>query len=206
MKKTLYTILAVAALLSSVSCKDTYILYDTAQKSHLYFETSGSPSVSFSLSAANELKYDIPVKVMGTVVGTDREFKIDFKAAEPGETVSVGGKEIPVVTAVRGEDFEISGLKIPAGSPEGKITLTLKRTEKMMDNYASIWFSIIETDAFLPIAPDSSDIRKILTPEFRLFANDGEPACPAWWTASAGDDDLFGWSMYIGKFYPSKFL
>lgn len=193
--------LCLAAVLS-VACKDTYILYDTNQKGHLYFETFGNPAISFSLVEDTELTYNVPFRLMGMPYDTDKEFLVSFIEAEEGETIEVGSEKVPVISAIRGTDFETSNFVLPAGQVSGNITVTISRQEKMKSNYLSIWMRIEENEDFMPLAADSSDQTKILTPEFRLFVNDGDPVCPSWWAASA---DYFGWQMYSGKFHPEKY-
>lgn len=202
MRTSVHTILFCLAAISAVACKDTFILYDTGQKGHLYFETSGNQSVSFSLIEDTEMTYNVPFKLMGMPYDTDKEFKVTFLESAEGETIEVGTDKIPVVTAVMGKDFETSSFILPAGQVEGTITLTLHRQEIMQKNYVSIWMRIEENEDFRPLAPDDSDQKKILTPEFRLFVSDGDPVCPAWWAASK---ELLGWQMYSGKFHAEKY-
>ena len=111
-----------------------------------------------------------------------------------------------IVKAVEGTDFTVSDLVIPAGEICGNIVFTINRTEGMKTAIHDIRFSIAENDDFLPLKADSTSISKILTPVFDIKVSDGEPLCPDWWDATTGTgDDLRGWAMYLGKYYPAKY-
>ena len=197
---------ATALILTLAGCKDTWLMYDTSQKDHLYFEvTSALPQVSFSLIEDQQIEYNVAVKMMGMPVDYDRTFSIEYIDADPDETITVGTEKIPVITAQSGTDFEIGALTLPAGAVETSIPLTLHRQEVMKTKYACIRFRIVEDDEFLPLAADSTFVKKIKTPLFNLYVNDGDPTCPDWWDASATGYDLFGWTLYLGRFYPEKF-
>ncbi|MFI3266835.1 MAG: DUF4843 domain-containing protein [Rikenellaceae bacterium] len=198
-------LLAVAALFCS--CDDTWLMYDTDQKSHLYFiDKSGTSQFSFALLQDQQSEYNMTVKLMGMPSDQDRTFDISYIDAEAGETLMSGSTEYPVVTAVEGEDFIMNDLVIPAGEVEVVIPITINRTDKMMDSFVKLQFEIVENDEFIPLAADSSESKEILTPMFTLYINDGEPSCPYWWDASTTTYDLFGWTMYGGRFYPEKYL
>lgn len=88
---------ATALILTLAGCKDTWLMYDTSQKDHLYFEvTSALPQVSFSLIEDQQIEYNVAVKMMGMPVDYDRTFSIEYIGADPDETITVGTEKIPV--------------------------------------------------------------------------------------------------------------
>lgn len=102
---------ATALILTLAGCKDTWLMYDTSQKDHLYFEvTSALPQVSFSLIEDQQIEYNVAVKMMGMPVDYDRTFSIEYIGADPDETITVGTEKIPVITARSGTDFEIGAI------------------------------------------------------------------------------------------------
>ena len=177
-------------------------MYDQEQKDHLYFEVTSATNVSFSLTDATTMTQTVPVKMMG--MPRDHERVISLTWLDPEKTEAEDGTGI--VKAVEGTDFTVSDLVIPAGEICGNIVFTINRTEGMKTAIHDIRFSIAENDDFLPLKADSTSISKILTPVFDIKVSDGEPLCPDWWDATAGSgDDLKGWTMYLGKYYPAKF-
>lgn len=203
--KILFQLLVMFPCILATSCDDTWIMYDTSQRDHLYFEVTTPPSLSFALLSEQEIKFSIPVRIMGMPAGHDRTFSLSFLEAEAGETLEINGRQIPVATGRPGTDYAINELRLPAGAVEGHVALTIFRQQIMKEKAVSIHFRIDETDEFLPLAPDSSDIRKLLIPEFRLYVTDDDPLCPDWWDSSNQSDDLFGWTRFTGNFYPEKF-
>lgn len=208
MKKNIIFRLALVAVsaLTTTSCKDTWLMYNPAQQDRLYFEvTSDRPQVSFSLIQDQQIQYGVTVKMMGMPVDYDRTFAVEYVDVDPDETIAVGNEQIPVISARSGTDFELGALTLPAGAVETSIPLTLHRQEIMKTKYLCVRFRIVETEEFLPLAADSSVVKKIKTPLFSLYVNDGDPACPDWWDASSTGHPLFGWSMYVGRFHVAKF-
>lgn len=194
--------LAAAAALALASCQDTWLMYDTSQKDRLYFEvTSTRPQISFALTDEQELPYNLSVKMMGMPVDRDRTFTVEYVDVDPDETIDA----VQVVGARPGTDFEIAPLVLPAGACEVSIPLTLYRQETLQNRYVCIRMRIVEDEAFLPLAADSANLKKIRTPLFELYVSDGEPACPDWWDTSTSNYQLFGWSMYLGSFHAEKF-
>lgn len=192
------TVLTIMA----AGCKGTWIMYDQEQKDHLYFEVTSATNVSFSLTDAKTMTQTVPVKMMG--MPRDHERVISLKWLNPEKAETEDGTDI--VKAVEGTDFTVSDLVIPAGEVCGNIVFTINRTEGMKTAIHDIRFSIAENDDFLPLKADSTRISKILTPVFDIKVSDGEPLCPDWWDATTGSsEDLRGWTMYTGKYYPAKF-
>ena len=186
----------------AAGCKGTWIMYDQEQKDHLYFEVTSATNVSFSLTDATTMTQTVPVKMMG--MPRDHERVISLTWLDPEKAEAEDGTCI--VKAVEGTDFTVSDLVIPAGEICGNIVFTINRTEGMKTAIHDIRFSIAENDDFLPLKADSTSISKILTPVFDIKVSDGEPLCPDWWDATTGTgDDLRGWTMYLGKYYPAKF-
>lgn len=186
----------------AAGCKGTWIMYDQEQKDHLYFEVTSATNVSFSLTDATTMTQTVPVKMMGMPRDHERVISLTWLDPEKAEAEDGTG----IVKAVEGTDFTVSDLVIPAGEICGNIVFTINRTEGMKTAIHDIRFSIAENDDFLPLKADSTSISKILTPVFDIKVSDGEPLCPDWWDATAGSgDDLKGWTMYLGKYYPAKF-
>lgn len=199
----IYKALCLTALTIMASgCKGTWIMYDQEQKDHLYFEVTSATNVSFSLTDATTMTQTVPVKMMGMPRDHERVISLTWLDPEKAEAEDGTG----IVKAVEGTDFTVSDLVIPAGEICGNIVFTINRTEGMKTAIHDIRFSIAENDDFLPLKADSTSISKILTPVFDIKVSDGEPLCPDWWDATAGSgDDLKGWTMYLGKYYPAKF-
>ena len=191
-----------ALTIMAAGCKGTWIMYDQEQKDHLYFEVTSATNVSFSLTDATTMTQTVPVKMMGMPRDHERVISLTWLDPEKAEAEDGTG----IVKAVEGTDFTVSDLVIPAGEICGNIVFTINRTEGMKTAIHDIRFSIAENDDFLPLKADSTSISKILTPVFDIKVSDGEPLCPDWWDATAGSgDDLKGWTMYLGKYYPAKF-
>lgn len=199
----IYKALCLTALtIMAAGCKGTWIMYDQEQKDHLYFEVTSATNVSFSLTDATTMTQTVPVKMMGMPRDHERVISLTWLDPEKAEAEDGTG----IVKAVEGTDFTVSDLVIPAGEICGNIVFTINRTEGMKTAIHDIRFSIAENDDFLPLKADSTSISKILTPVFDIKVSDGEPLCPDWWDATAGSgDDLKGWTMYLGKYYPAKF-
>lgn len=191
-----------ALTIMAAGCKGTWIMYDQEQKDHLYFEVTSATNVSFSLTEATTMTQTVPVKMMGMPRDHERVISLTWLDPEKAEAEDGTG----IVKAVEGTDFTVSDLVIPAGEICGNIVFTINRTEGMKTAIHDIRFSIAENDDFLPLKADSTSISKILTPVFDIKVSDGEPLCPDWWDATTGtDDDLRGWAMYLGKYYPAKY-
>ena len=199
----IYKALCLTALtIMAAGCKGTWIMYDQEQKDHLYFEVTSATNVSFSLTDATTMTQTVPVKMMGMPRDHERVISLTWLDPEKAEAEDGTG----IVKAVEGTDFTVSDLVIPAGEICGNIVFTINRTEGMKTEIHDIRFSIAENDDFLPLKADSTSVSKILTPVFDIKVSDGEPLCPDWWDATAGSgDDLKGWTMYLGKYYPAKF-
>jgi hypothetical protein len=204
MKKNITTV--VFSLISFImllsSCEGTWIMYDTTQKDHLYMENLPSAStVSFALVEDLELTHNVKVKMMGMPVNADRQFTVEF--LEPSvASVASGESTIDVYKAVAGTDFEAPSFVMPAGAVETTLSFKLKRTETIKDKFASIRFRIVEDAEFVPMVQDSTDLDAIVSSEYEVLFNDGDPVCPVWWSAGAGYE---GWQMLIGKFYVAKY-
>lgn len=199
----IYKALCLTALtIMAAGCKGTWIMYDQEQKDHLYFEVTSATNVSFSLTEATTMTQTVPVKMMGMPRDHERVISLTWLDPEKAEAEDGTG----IVKAVEGTDFTVSDLVIPAGEICGNIVFTINRTEGMKTAIHDIRFSIAENDDFLPLKADSTSISKILTPVFDIKVSDGEPLCPYWWDATTGSgDDLKGWAMYLGKYYPAKY-
>lgn len=160
-----------------------------------------APAVSFALVSDLELTHDVKVKMMGMPVNTDREFSVQF--LEPSvASIKSGDQDVEVYQAVAGTDFTAPSFVMPAGAVETVLSFKLKRTETIKTKFASIRFRICENDEFVPMVQDSTDLGAIVSSEYEVLFNDGDPVCPVWWSAGAGYE---GWQMLIGKFYVAKY-
>lgn len=197
-------IILFSTMLFLVSCEGTWLMYDTSQKDRLYIEVQQNPGVVSMALLPDEVSYTIPVRLMGMPSGSDRYFSVEFIEAENDETILVDNVEVPVMTARKGTDFELSELVLPAGEVVAPVILTLKRQPEMADNYMSIKFRIVENEDFRPADYDDTDLQAIVSGQYHLYVTDGEVACPDWWDASTSKENLKGWTLYTGKFYPAK--
>ena len=148
MKKNISSVVIflISFMMLLTSCEGTWIMYDTAQKDHLYMETQlSAPAVSFALVSDQELTHNVKVKMMGMPVNEDRTFSVEF--LEPSvASVQAGEQIVEVYKAVSGTDFVAPSFVIPAGAVETTLSFTLKRTETVKDKFASIRFRILEND------------------------------------------------------------
>ena len=74
---------------------------------------------------------------------------------------------------------------------EGRIEVTVKRTEKLKDKTASLVLQIAESDEFQGVP------RNV----YRILISDGIAACPNWWYHTA----TIQWYMYLGEFREEKY-
>ena len=185
-------------------CQGTWLMYDTAQRDRVYFTVDGSLNVvSFALRAENAVDYSAPVTLMGTPKDRDRTCRIAIVESAPSQ-IRTGGETISVQTAVQGVDYTIGELVIPAGSVTGALPIRVLRDPGQTGIYKKIHVRILEDDNFLPMDPDSTSSKAIITPEMILYVTDGDPSCPEWWNTEAGGVD-YQWGAYYGNFTPGKF-
>lgn len=195
---------AFTGLVLLPACQGTWLMYDTSQKDHLYFqEYKQVHTTSFALIPEDEITVTTPVYLMGVPSDKDRTYSLEFVPAAPGDTISTGSITYPVVSAIEGEDFTLGDLIIPAGTTQGTLEIHLHRTPRMLDScMVRVGLRLVETESFLPCSADSSRTQYIMSPNFYVYVNDGEPACPSWWRASNGP---IGWHWDFGRFYPDKY-
>lgn len=204
MNRIFKTLSILAVLTAAVSCKGTWLMYDTSQTPTIYFEESLQTHLfSFALIPDDDIVATQSIYVMGMPASHDREYAIEYIPAEEGQTFKAGTTELPVVTARPGIDFDLGPLVIPAGQVEGTVTVTFHRQPEMIDTCALVKFRLKANENFVPCATDSTSTQRILTPEFVYYVSDGEPSCPSWWKASSKSAP--GWDYDWGKFYPQKF-
>lgn len=203
MKRLLLSLTAALTLLTG--CKGTWLMYDTTQRDRLYFTVEGGLNVvSFALLSETELEYKVPVTLLGTPkADRDRTCPVRILSGVP-TTMDVGGERVDVETALPGVDYTVGDLVIPAGQVAGTLTLNLLRNSGMVGVYKKIDILIVADDEFLPMDPDSTSMKAIITPELVLYVTDGEPSCPEWWKTEAGSVD-YQWGAYYGQFAPAKF-
>ena len=186
-------------LLSTLtSCKDTWLMYDLSQKDKVYFmEKSQTHTYSFALLDTDEMTVSTTVSVMGDISDSDRTYSVESIDVPDGETFL----DQPLVKAVEGEDYVLGALIIPAGQTQGTLNITLKRTAKMLDSYVRVGIRLKADDNFDVAATDSTSTSAILTHDYYCYVNDGEPACPSWWSTKG----IVGWNVYWGKYTPMKY-
>jgi len=203
MKKRILIIMAFMAAL--VGCKGTWLMYDTSQTDHIYFQEGTQKHIySFALLDTDTISVSTTVYLMGVPSSEDRTYKVSSVDVQQGDTISVGAITYPLVSAVEGVDYTLGDLVIPAGATSGTLTVNLLRSAKMLDScYVRVGIKLDTSDVFLPCATDSTRTTAIMSPYYYVYVNDGEPACPVWWrNASAADP---GWDYDLGNFYPEKF-
>lgn len=101
MKNIIYPV--IASLLFLTSCNGTWIMYDTDQNDHIYFQDRQQVLIkSFALLADDEIDVEAPVYIMGTVSDQDRPFKLESVPSEEGDTIAFGGITYPVISAREG--------------------------------------------------------------------------------------------------------
>ena len=121
--------------------------YDTSQKDKLYFKYENYPSLdqylstdfSFALldESVKEVKKTVTVTLLGMPADRDRTFEVRA-IHDTTSNYTTGGVQRELIDAVENEDYTIDRLIVPAGSVEGQIDVTLKRTEKIMTKTASL--------------------------------------------------------------------
>lgn len=203
MKRLIYPFISVLLLLTS--CNGTWIMYDTDQKDHIYFQDRQQVLIkSFALLADDEIGVEAPVYIMGTVSDQDRRFKLECVPSDEGDTIAFGGVTYPVVSAREGVDFEVGDCVIPAGATSTKVSVKLKRQPEMKDGaYVRVHLRLVPFENFEPLPADSTSSQSIMTPDFQVYVNDGDPACPSWWKPDTKSEP--GWDYDLGNFYPDKF-
>lgn len=201
-RRSIPFVLAAAATLLC-SCEGTYLMYDLSQKDHIYFkEAVQTHTASFALISDDDILIRDTVFVMGDTSALDRHYVLSVVDSCESSLTS-GGQSFEVVPGVLGEDFSVGELVIPSGEVYGILELTLHRTSRMLNRYVKVGVKLEENENFAPFEADSTHLSGILSPDFYIYATDGEPACPSWWRYNA--QFPLGWSVYIGDFYPDKF-
>ena len=199
-RKLIFDILIVLSAAGGfLSCSDTWLMYDTSQKDKLYF-SDGAQSLDRYLSteapfalldeSVTELRQTLSVKLLGSVADHDRTFKVQA-IHDTTTNYTTGGVARELFDAVEGEDYTIDELIVPAGSVEGRIEITVKRTEKIKDKTASLVLQIAESDWFQGVPRNVH----------RILISDGIAACPNWWYYDAKHQ----WYEYLGEFREDKY-
>ena len=76
MKRLIYSLIAFLPFLAS--CDGTWVMYDTGQKDHIYFQDRIQTIMkSFALLSTDEIDVAANVYVMGNVSDVDRPFKVE---------------------------------------------------------------------------------------------------------------------------------
>ena len=197
-------ILLAATLVAAASCQSTWLMYDTTQTDHLYFqEYRQTHTASFALIPDDEITVSTTVYLMGVPSDQDREFEIEYLEVPEGETFSTGGVTYPVVTGRPGIDYYVKQCILPAGATSTSLDVVLQRTPRMLENVmVRVGIRLVDNANFLAVAADSSRVSAIMGPDFYIYVNDGEPSCPSWWCDSK---QVLGWNFGLGNFYPDKY-
>lgn len=203
--KLLKIILILAALIAVSSCKGIWLMYDTSQVDHIYFQEPNQTHIrSFALIVDDTIHVSTTVYLMGLPSDVDRTFDIAYVDAPEGATLSAGSVTYPVVSARPEVDFSVGNLVIPAGEVSSKLDITLYRQAVMLDScYVRVGLQLIGNDNFAPLATDSSRTSAIISPYFYVYVNDGDPVCPSWWRSSTSKP--LGWHYNLGNYYPEKY-
>ncbi len=203
MRKIIYPIIAALPFLAS--CDGTWIMYDTDQKDHIYFQDRQQVlTKSFALLSGSEIDVEAHVCIMGNVSDRDRSFRLESVPSEEGDTIVFGGITYPVISAREGIDFEVGDCVLPAGSTSTDVSVRLKRQPEMKKGaYVKVLLRLVPSGNFEPLPADSSDTQSIKSPDFQVYVNDGDPACPSWWKPNSRSEP--GWDYDLGNFYPAKF-
>ncbi len=203
MKKNIFYTLAALALGALPACHGTWLMSDTDQIDHLYFqETNQTHTESFALILDDDITVTTTVYLMGQPSDVDRTFAIEYLDADE-DSITIGTLTYPVVTARPDVDFSVGDLVLPAGEVSTPLEITLHRQDSMLDTYVKVSIKLKENTDFEPLPADSSRTSAILTPEFHVYVNDGEPACPTWWRYSTSSP--IGWHYNLGNYYPEKY-
>lgn len=202
MKRLIYSLIAFLPFLAS--CDGTWVMYDTSQKDHIYFQDRIQTIMkSFALLSTDEIDVAANVYVMGNVSDVDRPFKVESVDTPAGTVLTFGGVEYPVISAREGVDFEVEDCVIPAGEVSTTINVRLKRQPEMKGgSYVRVHLRLVPYGNFEPLPADTINTT-VMSPEFQLYVNDGDPACPTWWRPASSKPA--GWDYDLGNFYPSKF-
>ena len=202
MRRFIYSLTACLPFLAS--CDGTWVMYDKGQKDHIYFQDRIQTVMkSFALLTTDEIDVAANVYVMGNVSDVDRPFKVESVDTPEGTVLSFGGVEYPVISAREGIDFEVEDCVIPAGKVSTTINVKLKRQPEMKGgSYVRVHLRLVPYENFEPLPADTISTT-VMSPEFQLYVNDGDPACPTWWRAASSKPA--GWDYDLGNFYPSKF-
>ena len=202
MKRLIYSLIACLPFLAS--CDGTWVMYDTGQKDHIYFQDRIQTIMkSFALLSTDEIDVAANVYVMGNVSDVDRPFKVESVDTPAGTVLTFGGVEYPVISAREGVDFEVEDCVIPAGEVSTTINVRLKRQPEMKGgSYVRVHLRLVPYGNFEPLPADTINTT-VMSPEFQLYVNDGDPACPTWWRPASSKPA--GWDYDLGNFYPSKF-
>lgn len=202
MKRLIYSLIAFLPFLAS--CDGTWVMYDTGQKDHIYFQDRIQTIMkSFALLSTDEIDVAANVYVMGNVSDVDRPFKVESVDTPAGTVLTFGGVEYPVISAREGVDFEVEDCVIPAGEVSTTINVRLKRQPEMKGgSYVRVHLRLVPYGNFEPLPADTINTT-VMSPEFQIYVNDGDPACPTWWRPASSKPA--GWDYDLGNFYPSKF-
>lgn len=202
MKSKLIAIVAAVVAIGLTGCKDNDLMYNPGQPGRLYFNDYFKPSepilfateiFSFAFETEDEAEYLIKLGMMGMPQPYDRTFEI-MLAPDDITTYQFGEEQIPVFSAVKDTDFEVVSCIVPANQIYGMVTLKLKRTEKIFNQYASLVISVKDGSGFLAY-PDN---------RLRLLLIDGDPPCPPWWITEVSGRS-YQWILPLGEFKVYKY-
>ncbi len=178
------------------SCKKTWLMYDTTQSDRLYFPRGQYDTMSvltrtrtFAYTSDETIFYPVDINLMGMPAG-ERGFEIEILEDTLTSWVS-GGERLPVRNGVKGVDYEIGTLTLPAGAVTTTVPITINRKDDMKTSHVSVLFRIKPAGGFIPQNDDY----------FRVLVSDGDLPWPSWWNNKVTGVE---WQMYVGKFTSDK--
>lgn len=164
-----------------------------------YSQTSAQDSIVFSFAefdlTTTEGEIMMNVLISGEVAKTDREFKVEV---------------VDSLSAVNKDEYSIpTGLKIPAGQTKSVFYVKIKRTPRLVNEYAKIVLRVVPNENFEPgpktpvnyiIASNLNPWVINYGPTFKLLWTDVLTKPPSWDVGGVGMNGYVGiWSKVKHK-------
>lgn len=191
------TILTIMLLLQYSCRQDTFVMYDEAQKPHLYFtkfDAFNIPQFSMVISSEDTYTYYVDVQIIGSPVDYDRVFELELHT-DTMTMFKTGGISQNVVSARWNTDVSIGELVIPRNQIAARVPLIIHRQAVMAEKLVSALITVKEDANFRPMTPNY----------FRLLISDSDLTQPKWWANHYISNPIPGWSRYLGTFSPEKY-
>lgn len=132
-------LVALLMLLTQSCSKDDYLRYDTQQASlRFFYEEARIDSISYSFAlhpGVNEDELEIPVKLIGIPIQTDRQFAVEMVASESSSGATA--------------NFEISECILRANSINGMMKVRVKKTDNLETETIHVKFRLCGDDNFM---------------------------------------------------------